>query len=116
MAISQIKQNSTDVSMLPLGVGQTWQDVTASRALGTTYTNNTGRPIIAEAWCAASAANAWFYISINGAAAKPAGSAGGAGGAGYAIGGSRVIPAGATYAWTLSSGGVSSGLTFQELR
>lgn len=28
-----------------LGVGQTWQDMTASRALGTNYTNNTTRPI-----------------------------------------------------------------------
>lgn len=28
-----------------IGVGQTWQDVTASRAAGVTYTNNTGRPI-----------------------------------------------------------------------
>ena len=27
------------------GVGQTWQEVTASRALGTTYTNSTGKPI-----------------------------------------------------------------------
>lgn len=30
---------------LMLGVGQTWQDVKASRALGTTYTNSTGKPI-----------------------------------------------------------------------
>ncbi|MHB2082152.1 hypothetical protein [Pseudomonas asiatica] len=29
----------------PLGVAQTWQDVTASRAFDTTYTNTTGRPI-----------------------------------------------------------------------
>jgi len=28
-----------------LGVGQTWQDLTASRALSTNYTNNTSRPI-----------------------------------------------------------------------
>ena len=28
-----------------LGEGQTWQDVTSSRALGTTYTNSTGRTI-----------------------------------------------------------------------
>ncbi len=28
-----------------LGVGQTWQNVTASRVSGQTYTNNTGRPI-----------------------------------------------------------------------
>ena len=29
-----------------LGVGQTWQNVTASRGLITTYTNSTGRPIM----------------------------------------------------------------------
>lgn len=28
-----------------IGVGQTWQDVTGSRVLGTTYTNSTGKPI-----------------------------------------------------------------------
>ncbi|WP_082143197.1 phage tail protein [Pseudomonas fildesensis] len=28
-----------------LGIGQAWQDVTASRAWATTYTNNTGKPI-----------------------------------------------------------------------
>lgn len=28
-----------------LGVGQSWQNVTGSRSLGETYTNNTGRPI-----------------------------------------------------------------------
>lgn len=32
-------------SGLAIGVGQTWQDVTGSRAAGTTYTNTTGRPI-----------------------------------------------------------------------
>ena len=28
------------------GIGQTWQDVTASRAKATTYTNSTGKPIL----------------------------------------------------------------------
>jgi hypothetical protein len=28
-----------------IGVGQTWQDLTASRAAATDYTNNTGKPI-----------------------------------------------------------------------
>lgn len=32
-------------SLSSLGYGQTWQDVTGSRALGTTYYNTTGRPI-----------------------------------------------------------------------
>lgn len=34
-----------ELSMLG-GSGQTWQDVTASRAGGTTYTNSTGKPIL----------------------------------------------------------------------
>lgn len=38
--ISLVTANSYD-----LGVGQTWQDVKASRAIGTTYTNSTGKPI-----------------------------------------------------------------------
>jgi hypothetical protein len=46
MAISTIKQNSLDTSVQPVGVGQTWQLVTGSRAYGTTYTNSTGRPIM----------------------------------------------------------------------
>lgn len=29
-----------------LGAGQTWQDVTSSRSVGTTYTNSTGKPIM----------------------------------------------------------------------
>jgi len=38
-----LKANTADLK--EIGVGQTWQDVTASRALGTTYTNTTGKPI-----------------------------------------------------------------------
>jgi len=33
------------LNALTLGRGQTWQDVTASRTAGVTYTNTTGRPI-----------------------------------------------------------------------
>lgn len=33
-------------SHIPIGVGQTWQNMTSSRAAGTTYTNTTGRPIV----------------------------------------------------------------------
>lgn len=31
---------------LAVGVGQTWQNLTASRAFNTTYTNDTGKPIM----------------------------------------------------------------------
>lgn len=34
-----------------IGVGQTWQDVLASRAAGTTYTNSTGKPIFVLITC-----------------------------------------------------------------
>ena len=34
-----------------LGVGQTYQDLTASRALNTTYTNTTGQPIQVYVFC-----------------------------------------------------------------
>ena len=38
-------QGDFDTSVIPIGVGQTWQNVTSSRAIGTIYTNSTGRPI-----------------------------------------------------------------------
>ena len=34
------------VTIYSIGVSQTWQNVTASRTVGTTYTNSTGRPIM----------------------------------------------------------------------
>src|SRR5690606_2136259 len=36
-------------SHIPIGVGQTWQDVTEQRAAGVTYTNTTGRTIFVAA-------------------------------------------------------------------
>ena len=31
---------------IPLGVGQSWTDVSGSRSMGVTYTNSTGKPIM----------------------------------------------------------------------
>jgi hypothetical protein len=43
---SQGQITSASNATIPIpGVGQTWQDVTGSRSSGTTYTNNTGKPI-----------------------------------------------------------------------
>jgi hypothetical protein len=39
-------QQAVSTNSYALGVGQTWQNVTSSRALVTTYTNSTGRPIM----------------------------------------------------------------------
>lgn len=43
------KARDTAQSTGGVGTGQTWQDVTASRALGVTYTNSTGKPIVVVA-------------------------------------------------------------------
>ena len=37
--------STTAANNVAIGVGQTWQDVSSSRSFGTTYTNNTGKPI-----------------------------------------------------------------------
>ncbi|MEG1232321.1 MAG: hypothetical protein RSE18_00675, partial [Acinetobacter sp.] len=39
---------STIAQSTDLGVGQTWQDVTGSRQIGASYTNNTGKPVFAS--------------------------------------------------------------------
>jgi hypothetical protein len=36
----------TSAALGVLGIGQTYQDLTSSRSIGTTYTNSTGKPII----------------------------------------------------------------------
>lgn len=41
----QTKQAITAQVSVPIGVGQTWQDVSGSRAHSTSYQNTTGRPI-----------------------------------------------------------------------
>lgn len=46
-----------------LGVGQTWQDVTASRAASTTYTNSTGRPIALSISFGTNATKRTIYIN-----------------------------------------------------
>jgi hypothetical protein len=38
-----------------IGEGQTWQNLTSSRAVNTTYTNSTGRPIMVNILCAVGA-------------------------------------------------------------
>jgi len=40
------KTTLVEANSYDLGVGQAWQDVTASRVLGTTYTNSIGKPIV----------------------------------------------------------------------
>lgn len=57
--ISLSEANSFDI-----GVGQTWQDVTASRSAGVTYTNTTGKPICVNMYGSVDTNN--FYIEVDG--------------------------------------------------
>jgi hypothetical protein len=57
IADATIVQGDLDTSVIPIGVGQTWQNMTASRALLTNYTNSTGKPIQVYIVCAGGASN-----------------------------------------------------------
>jgi carbonic anhydrase len=75
------------------GVGdtQTWQNVAASRVLGTTYTNSTGRPIAVSVQIAATT-NGTSTIVVAGVTVCSTVALANAG-----IGMSTIVPAGATY-------------------
>ena len=46
------------------GVGQTWQNLTSSRASGVTYTNSTGKPIaVSIIWTVLSGSNYFVYVN-----------------------------------------------------
>lgn len=93
-----------------IGVGQTWQNVTASRALGTTYTNTTGKPI--EVLISGdTGVTQSIYIYVNGVAiARLYESTNGSG-----FPAAVIVPAGSTY--MASYGGIYTAiLMWSELR
>lgn len=86
-----------------VGYGQTWQNVTGSRALGVTYTNSTGRPIFLSVNTFGGVNNN-ITISINGSAGIPMG-ADAVNSGNAAACGQMIVQAGATY--TVSGVGLS---------
>lgn len=56
-------KSSIPAAVTPIGEGQTWQDVSASRAVNTDYTNSTGRPIQV---CAAFSNGATRQFTVDG--------------------------------------------------
>ena len=67
IADATIAQGDLDTSIIPLGAGQTWQSVTGSRAIGTTYTNTTGRTIMVIVSGTGGGANGLWGVTINSA-------------------------------------------------
>lgn len=102
------------MSMQSLGCGQTWQDVKASRAFGTTYYNTTGKPITLIVRPGSSSASLVISASINGGASFEFAGCDLPSGAARAVG-SLVIPIGASYSIT-QSGGSGSISQWMELR
>lgn len=87
-----------------LGWGQTWQNVSGSRANNTDYTNSTGRPIVVNIYGSNATASCVLQISFNsgttwmsfGGSALPSGTA-------LALG-NVIVPSGATYRVRASAG------------
>ena len=95
-----------------IGVNQTWQDVTASRAIGTTYTNSTGKPILVAITYTNSAGTSVQGLTINGVVTYASGvTTAGTSGAGFTL----IVPNGATYV-TVSNTGTMTKVTWNELR
>lgn len=90
-------------SHYPIGVGQTWQDVTSSRSANTIYTNTTGRSIFVVIFM--NAQDAIAQVSSNGTNWVTVGRTGSS-----ASSCSFVVPAGWRYRST------TSGYTWSELR
>jgi len=81
---------------LGIGVGQTWQNVTSSRALGSIYTNSSGRVITA---CINTYGLGQSQYSIDGVVIGIDGENGG-----YNQFVTLIIPAGSTYKAEVTSG------------
>lgn len=94
-----------------IGVGQTWQDVTASRVLGTTYTNTTGRAILVNANITAYDGGA--KMTVDGIDVAEQGQVGGTGSDRHFI--SAIVPAGSTYSVQRLTG-IGEVSTWAELR
>lgn len=83
-----------------LGLGQTQQNVTASRAIGTTYTNTTTKPIFVEVQLQLPAATGFNFVK-NGSNIQAFGN-GGTGTGGFSA--SSIVPPGYTYGVTATAG------------
>lgn len=95
-----------------IGVGQTWQNVTASRTAGTTYTNTTGKPIFVTAQSSTSPSNGQgIVLSVDGVSVSYGFFAYTTNQ--FAFTASAIVPPGSTYAVSVSS---TSLAAWYELR
>jgi len=86
--------SASNTSIPLLGVGQSWQNLVASRALGTTYTNATSKPIMVSVRCTQSSSVVITTLIVDGIEVAW-NSANGAGPNGLGV--CTIVPAGSTY-------------------
>ena len=99
IAAAQVTQAKLETLVVPLGVGQTWQDMTASRALGTNYTNSSGRPISVHLWFVPSAGGSNGVALVAGTVVDTIQSA-----TTEVVGAQFIVPSGAVYRFNNNSG------------
>jgi hypothetical protein len=110
-----LTKTSKDVLSGVIGIDQTWQNVTASRAMGTTYTNDTGKPIMLIARADRSGVStSGIGITISDVGVIPICYGTNSNGGNTAVG-SIIIPIGATYVLSVISEALTS-FTIWELR
>ncbi len=93
-----------------IGNGQSWLDMTASRAMATTYTNTTGKSIMVTVATISTATTSSAFL-INGAVRG----SGNSGAAGTWLAASTIVPNAATYSYIVGSG-TPSLQSWMELR
>jgi hypothetical protein len=104
---------ATNASNILGASSQAYTDVTSSRALGTQYTNSTGKPIMVVIWLGSGAVSQTDLSAVvNGVGPFIFGHNTNSGG-GVGTTGSIVIPIGATYTITANNGSITS---WYELR
>jgi hypothetical protein len=114
---SSITQAMLTTAASSIGVGQTWQDVTGSRALSTTYTNSTGKPIQVNAWMAVSgspAGNVDAGLTVGGVVVMFASNYFNAAAGNRFANVTGIVPNGTTYSVTAPTG--AGTLNWVELR
>lgn len=98
-------------AMGTIGHGQTWQDMIASRAVGTTYYNTTGRPITVSVRASISAGGSYIIFNCQGVGTAFAV----AYGPGVQVTVVGIVPPGASYLVT-QTGGTATLIMWAELR
>jgi hypothetical protein len=93
------------------GAGQSWQDLSASRAVSTVYTNSTGRPIAIRCGCTPSGATGFYTIAVDSVEVARSNAAAGIAFSLYAI-----VPAGSTYQMAKGGADTTTTLAWSELR